>query len=65
MTDEAKQTPDAGRHAPEAELEANKAVVRRYVDVWNSGDEALLDEIIAADYIGYLATGDRNRDGCC
>ncbi len=54
---------EAGRQMSEYDLEANKAVVRRYVDVWNSGDLALLDEIVAADYVGYVATGDRNRAG--
>ena len=31
--------------------EANKAVVRRYLEMWNSGDAAIADEVLAADYV--------------
>ncbi len=46
----------------DTDVEANKAVVRRYIDVWNGADPAALDALVALDYVGYVATGDRNRD---
>jgi steroid delta-isomerase-like uncharacterized protein len=36
-------------------LEANKALVRRYVDSWNRNDLAALDEIVAEDVIDHGA----------
>src|SRR5512144_1503894 len=47
----------------DTDIEANKAVVRRYIEVWNGADLASLDALVAPDYIGYVVTGDRNRDG--
>jgi predicted SnoaL-like aldol condensation-catalyzing enzyme len=35
------------------DLEANKAVVRRYIEMWNSGDVALADEVLAPTWVDY------------
>jgi predicted SnoaL-like aldol condensation-catalyzing enzyme len=40
-----------------------KAIFRRLVDLWAAGDVAALDEVVAPDYIGHPAKGDRNLDG--
>jgi steroid delta-isomerase-like uncharacterized protein len=34
-------------------LEENKALVRRQVDVWNTGDLSALDEVFAADLVNH------------
>src|SRR5690349_1742604 len=31
-------------------VESNKAVVRRYIEMWNTGNIALADEVLATDY---------------
>ena len=31
--------------------EINKAVVRRYLEMWNSGDATIADEVLARDYV--------------
>ena len=41
----------------------NLAVVRRFIDAWQSGDLNSIDEIVAPDYVGHVAAGDRDRDG--
>ena len=33
--------------------EANKMLVRRYVELYNTGDVALADEVIALDFVDY------------
>lgn len=33
--------------------EANKALVRRYVELWNTGNLALADEVLAADFVDH------------
>ncbi|GHO48095.1 ester cyclase [Ktedonospora formicarum] len=33
--------------------EANKAVVRRYIEMWNTGDDSIADEVLAPGYIDY------------
>lgn len=35
------------------DLEANKALVRRYVEMWETGNVALADEILAAEYVDH------------
>jgi predicted SnoaL-like aldol condensation-catalyzing enzyme len=35
---------------------------RAFVKVWETGDVSQLDRLVAADYIGHVAAGDRNRD---
>lgn len=34
----------------DAKTEANKAVVQRYLDMWNTGEAAIADEVLAPDY---------------
>ena len=33
------------------ETEANKAIVRGYVELWNTGNLALANEVIAPDFV--------------
>lgn len=35
------------------DLEANKALVRRYVEMWETGNVALADEVLAAAYVDH------------
>jgi predicted ester cyclase len=34
-------------------VKENKAIVRRYIHLWNTGDLAIADEIIAADFVNH------------
>ena len=34
-------------------IEANKALVRRYIELWETGNLALADEVLAAEYIDH------------
>jgi steroid delta-isomerase-like uncharacterized protein len=34
-------------------IEANKALVRRYIELWETGNPALADEILAAEYVDH------------
>ena len=34
-------------------IEANKALVRRYVELWSTGNLALADEVLAEDYVDH------------
>jgi predicted SnoaL-like aldol condensation-catalyzing enzyme len=34
-------------------VEENKAVVRRYIEMWNTGNISLADEILAPNYVDY------------
>src|SRR5258706_15006676 len=38
------------------DLEANKALVRRYVELWNTGNLALADEVLSADFVDHAHT---------
>ena len=38
-------------------------VFRRHVHMWNTGDLSEFDCVIAANYLGHLATGVRDRKG--
>ena len=33
--------------------EANKAIVRRYMEMWNTGNVALADEVLAPDWVDH------------
>ncbi len=33
--------------------EANKAIVRRYVELWSTGNLAIADEVLAADFVDH------------
>ena len=35
------------------DIEANKVLVRRYVELWNTGNLALAHEVLAADFVDY------------
>src|SRR2546423_951900 len=35
------------------ETEGNKVLVRRYVELWNTGDGGLADEILAPDFVDH------------
>ena len=35
------------------ETERNKVLARRYVELWNTGNEALADEILALDFVDH------------
>jgi predicted ester cyclase len=43
--------------------ESRKAVFRRLVDIYATCDVAALHEVIAPDYIGHVAAGDRDFEG--
>lgn len=34
-------------------IEANKALVRRYIELWETGNLVLADEILAAEYVDH------------
>lgn len=42
-----------GRKERPMDIEANKALVRRYVELWDTGNLALADEVLAADFVDY------------
>lgn len=43
--------------------DSRKAVFRRLVEIYATGDLSALDEVIAPDYIGYASAGDRDLEG--
>ena len=43
--------------------ESRKAVFRRLVDLYATGDLAALDEVIAPGYVGHVSAGDRDLQG--
>lgn len=43
--------------------ESRKAVFRRLVDIYATGDLGALDEVIAPDYVGHASAGDRDFQG--
>jgi SnoaL-like polyketide cyclase. len=38
----------------------NEDVVRRCIEVWNSGDFSPLDELLAVDYVGHVGSSDHD-----
>ncbi|MFT3817391.1 MAG: ester cyclase [Rubrivivax sp.] len=50
-------------HAATESPESRKAVFRRLVDIYATGDLAALHEVIAPDYIGHASAGDRDFQG--
>ena len=36
------------------DIEANKAIVRRYVELWSTGNLALADEVLAEDFVDHM-----------
>ncbi len=43
--------------------ESRKAVFRRLVEIYATGNLAALEEVIAPDYIGHASAGDRDFEG--
>lgn len=43
--------------------ESKKAVFRRLVDIYATGDLSALDEVIAPNYVGHASAGDRDFEG--
>lgn len=43
--------------------ESRKAVFRRLVDIYATGDLTALDEVIAPGYVGHASAGDRDFEG--
>lgn len=43
--------------------ESRKAVFRRLVEIYAVGDLSALDQLIAPNYIGHVAAGDRDLEG--
>src|SRR5690349_14835631 len=43
--------------------EANKAVARRYLEMWNTGNLALADEVLALNYVDYAHPEITSPDG--
>ena len=43
--------------------ESRKAVFRKLVDIYATGDVAALDQVIAPDYVGHASAGDRDFEG--
>lgn len=43
--------------------ESKKAVFRRLVDIYATGNLSALDEVIAPNYVGHASAGDRDLDG--
>ncbi len=50
-------------HVATETAESRKAVFRRLVDIYATGDVAALHEVIAPDYIGHASAGDRDFEG--
>jgi hypothetical protein len=50
-------------HAATDTPESRKAVFRRLVDIYATGDLAALHEVIAPNYIGHASAGDRDFEG--
>lgn len=48
------------RHVENESPESRKAVFRRLVDIYATGNLEALPEVIAPDYIGHASAGDRN-----
>jgi predicted ester cyclase len=43
--------------------ESRKAVFRRLVDIYATGNLSALDEVIASNYVGHASAGDRDLEG--
>ena len=36
------------------DIEANKAIVRKYIELWDTGNLALADEVLAPDFVDHV-----------
>lgn len=52
-----------GNRVPNETAESKKAVFRRLVDIYATGNLSALDEVIAPDYVGHASAGDRDLEG--
>lgn len=52
-----------GTRVPNETAESRKAVFRRLVDIYATGNLSALDEVIAPDYVGHASAGDRDLEG--
>lgn len=52
-----------GTRVPNDTAESRKAVFRRLVDIYATGNLSALDEVIAPDYVGHASAGDRDLEG--
>lgn len=52
-----------GTRVPSETAESRKAVFRRLVDIYATGNLSALDEVIAPDYVGHASAGDRDLEG--
>lgn len=43
--------------------ESRKAVFRRAVEMYATGDLSALDDVMAPDYVGHVSAGDRDLEG--
>lgn len=50
-------------HAADDTPESKKAVFRRLVDIYATGNLSALDEVIAPNYVGHASAGDRDLEG--
>jgi len=35
------------------DIEVNKAIIRRYIELWSTGNLVLADEVLAADFVDH------------
>ncbi len=52
-----------GTRVPNDTAESKKAVFRRLVDIYATGNLSALDEVIAPNYVGHASAGDRDLEG--
>lgn len=52
-----------GNRQVENSAEQRRAVFRQYVGIWERGDLAELTQVLAKDYVGHPAAGDRDING--
>jgi ketosteroid isomerase-like protein len=41
--------------------ESNKALLRHAIDIWAAGNLSDLEQVVASEYVGHVATGDRDQ----
>ncbi len=51
------------RETKQDSAEARKAVFRKLVEIYATGDLSALDQVVAPDYVGHPSAGDRDLEG--